>query len=122
MAKLLVFFHSGVPILIITKIPLNLKASCEGFFINLEKVTDDSQLGRVLDIIIDGIKQDDLKIIIENIELNTKTKLRDRGLFDNDMCLLDMLELKPNIYGLGINLNNVLMEINKRLLKYINKK
>ena len=111
------FLHAGMPFLIISRKPLVKNAKTgEAIAINLVQCKSESELANVFDIIIAGIREDDWNSIVDRFPLQSRAQEPDSwgGWADT---VNRMLELKPNIFGLGVNLNGVIDKAGEALTK-----
>lgn len=110
--------HSGEPMIIFSQVPLNSTRDGKGILINLSKITDEPTLGKILDAIIKTVSTDNFDGLLNLLPIFEKRNRKEDDAGDDEIeNYLDMLELKPNIFGLGVNFNAVLTFVNKRLLK-----
>ena len=113
------FLHGHMPILLLSRIPLQpgLDEHKEGIAINLVKCADDGELAGVFDTIITGIREDNWQYIIDNYPLQVPAEEPD-GYGGWLQMLNKVVELKPNVFGHGVNLNAALEVIGKKLLSF----
>jgi hypothetical protein len=109
------FLYSQMPFLLLSRSPLqhDLTKHKEGIAINLVKCANEQELACVFDIIIAGIREDNWQHIIDNFPLQERAEEPDVG--GSWFEWLKMLELKPNVFGLGVNLNAALDAVGKKL-------
>lgn len=103
------YLHNGQPYLIISKQPILPNSKCEGAIINLASVPDETTLGIITHAIVECIKADDLGKLKEM--LPSWARSYELSKLDKFTC---MLELKPNLFGIGINLKEVVSFINNK--------
>lgn len=111
------FLHHGqMPFLLLSRSPLqpDPKNGKEGIAINLAKCANEKELAQVFDTIITGIRKDDLQYIVNNFPLQEHAEKPDeRGRW---IEWSKILELKPNVFGIGVNLNAAMDAIGKKYL------
>ena len=109
------FLHGHMPFLLVSRSPIQKKNAneCDGIAINLVKCVDEKELAYVFDQLINAIRQDNWESIVENFPLQEAASEPDSygGWLER---LNSVVELKPNIFGLGINLNAALQEVAKK--------
>jgi hypothetical protein len=110
------FLNGSMPFLLLSRSPLQPdEEDREGLAINLVKCTDEHELAGVFDTIITGIKKDNWQYIIDNYLLQEPAE-EPEGCRGWLRLLNGVVELKPNFFGLGVNLNAALEEIGKKYL------
>ncbi|HAS8250651.1 TPA: hypothetical protein I7673_22595 [Vibrio vulnificus] len=105
------FLYIKSPFLLISTSPIRRENVVEvernGIAINLASCADEKELSEVIDILIDGIKDNNLEYIVEKFPKQNSCKAPTEG-GSGFHALNNMVELKPNIFGLGVNLNAIL--------------
>lgn len=115
------FLHGGMPFLLLSRSPLqpDNMGSSEGLALNLVKCANEHELALLFDTVVTGIRNDDWQYIIDKFPPQEPAKQPDNfgGWLDT---LSKVIELKPNVFGIGVNLNAVLASfgrINARAIK-----
>ena len=103
------YLHNGQPYLILSAQPVLPESKCEGMILNLDSVPDKATLGKIIHAIIDSIKGEKIEILRE--ALPEWDRSYDQKKLDS---FTRMLELKPNLFGIGINLKEVVSFINNK--------
>lgn len=111
---ILAICHSGRPFLIFSKTPLCENTSGDGIIIDLAGIQDEATLGAVLDAIIKTICSDSFEDFVNHLPELTPSEDRPDPMH---LDLTTMLELKPNVFGLGVNLNAVIDYVSKKIMK-----
>jgi len=90
-------FHNGQPYLIVTKQPIVANDDkLEGVVINMDTVPDSRVIGDLFHLLIESIKMDSMDFFIENFQHWDSSYEPDKiGKYTQ------MLELKPNLFGIG---------------------
>ncbi len=110
------FLNTGGRFLIFSRTPLVKDETNEAIAINLTQCKDEIQLAQIIDILIDTIKKDDMT------EINRLTSILRKIDPYPWKEYLDVLELKPNFFGLDVNFNAVLERIALSVREYKSKK
>src|ERR1044072_2076925 len=101
--------HEDSPILIFSRSPLSKEGEPNmAYVINLEECRDERELGQVFDILITTIRNDNLDLLKQLSDLLNRHNQRGE---DTAVEAVDAFELKPNIFGLGINFNYLLKKL-----------
>jgi len=102
------FLHGHMPFLIISRAPLQKsRESSQALAINLVKCENERQLEGIFDNIIDGIRRNDWQSIIDTFPLQEHAEEPDGygGWFET---LNKVMMLRPNIFGIGADLNKAI--------------
>lgn len=102
------FLHGKMPFLIISRVPLEKgKGASQAIAINLVKCENERELELVFDNILDGIRRNDWQSIIDNFPLQAAAK-EPEGYGGWYSMLNKVVQLKPNLFGIGLNLNEAI--------------
>jgi hypothetical protein len=105
--------ETGFPFLIVSRIPLQaLQDAADVVMINLGICKDQNQLGAVFDTVVRAVREDRWDLLHE-ITFQESVEYESNWLF----ALNNALELKPNVFGVGLNLNNVFKMIGWSILR-----
>lgn len=111
------FLHGHMPFLLILRSPLQpeTEGNKDGIAINLVKCADEQELASVFDTIITGIRNDSWQYIVENYP--NQERAEEPNNYGGWLVRLSrVLELKPNVFGLGVNLNAAMELLGKKWL------
>lgn len=101
--------HSGRPFLIFSDTPIQAKdESNTAIIIDLGAYPNEKALGQVIDVLLSIMQTGDFTLL-ENLP-NPHPDFEPRA-NEKEMQYLDALELKPNVFGVGINFNYLLRKI-----------
>lgn len=104
-------FHNGHPYLIVTKDALSLsKKADDAIIIDLDTIPSDQHLGQLVHLLVLSIKKNDLNYFIDNFTHWDRAYDKD-GLSK----YLSALELRPNLFGIGVDLKKLFSFINTKL-------
>ena len=105
--------HAGFPFLIISRIPLqNIEDNADVIMINLAGCKEKGKLGLVFDVIVRVVKEDNWNLL-DTIPLQKPVKYPSNWAF----ALNEAIELKPNFFGVGIDLNSIFKIIGEKVIK-----
>lgn len=107
-------FHEPFPFLLVTQTPISKSEIRKSFFFNLVKFQDEKELCRFFDCLTESILKGDIDYLVERFPMQEPASRPDGygGIIGKNN---DIFHLKPNIFGVGINLNAVLDKLSERL-------
>ena len=116
------FLHSGFPFLVISRRPIypdmpqDSSADPNFIALNLAAVRDEAELGKLIDTLIQaGLRQEkDILPLISGLAKDLSREYDSQyGGWSDDFS--DAIELKPNVMGVGVNVNLIIHEVQKFL-------